>query len=116
MEIGFIGLGNMGGPMSRRLVEAGHKLTVFDTSKDALDRLVALGAQAATSPKDIADQLEHWFAEKAADGFNLLPPHVPGALNEFVDLVVPELQRRGLFRTEYEGAMLRQNLGVPYPQ
>lgn len=68
------------------------------------------------TPKDIADQLEHWFAEKAADGFNLLPPHVPGALNEFVDLVVPELQRRGLFRTEYEGAMLRQNLGVPYPQ
>jgi alkanesulfonate monooxygenase SsuD/methylene tetrahydromethanopterin reductase-like flavin-dependent oxidoreductase (luciferase family) len=68
------------------------------------------------TPKTIADRLEHWFVEKAADGFNLLPPHVPGALNEFVDLVVPELQRRGLFRTEYEGAMLRQNLGVPYPQ
>ena len=41
------------------------------------------------TPKQIADQLEHWFVEKAADGFNLLPPHVPGALNEFVDLVVP---------------------------
>ncbi len=68
------------------------------------------------TPRQIADELEHWFAEKAADGFNLLPPHVPGALNEFVDLVVPELQRRGLFRTEYEGAMLRQNLGVPFPQ
>jgi FMN-dependent oxidoreductase (nitrilotriacetate monooxygenase family) len=67
------------------------------------------------TPKTIADELERWFVEKAADGFNLLPPHVPGALNEFVDLVVPELQRRGLFRTEYEGAMLRQNLGVPFP-
>ncbi|GKQ53609.1 NAD(P)-dependent oxidoreductase [Bradyrhizobium sp. Ce-3] len=58
MEIGFIGLGKMGFPMARRLIEAGHKLTVFDTSKDARDRLVALGAQAATSPKDIADRVE----------------------------------------------------------
>lgn len=58
MEIGFIGLGKMGFPMARRLIEAGHRLTVFDTSKDALGRLVALGAQAATSPKDIADRVE----------------------------------------------------------
>ncbi|KRQ02309.1 oxidoreductase [Bradyrhizobium pachyrhizi] len=58
MEIGFIGLGKMGFPMARRLIEAGHKLTVFDTGKDALDRLVALGAVAATSPKDIADRVE----------------------------------------------------------
>jgi FMN-dependent oxidoreductase (nitrilotriacetate monooxygenase family) len=67
------------------------------------------------TPTTIADHLEQWFVEKAADGFNLLPPHVPGALNDFVDLVVPELQRRGLYRTEYEGAMLRQNLGLPFP-
>jgi len=67
------------------------------------------------TPQTIADELERWFVEKAADGFNLLPPHVPGAINEFVDLVVPELQRRGLFRTEYEGATLRENLGVPFP-
>src|SRR6476619_8372271 len=58
MEIGFIGLGKMGYPMARRLIEAGHQLTVFDTSKEALDRLVALGAQAAASPKDIADRCE----------------------------------------------------------
>ncbi|QOZ36806.1 NAD(P)-dependent oxidoreductase [Bradyrhizobium sp. CCBAU 53421] len=58
MEIGFIGLGKMGFPMARRLIEAGHKLTVFDTSKDARDRLVALGAAAATSPKDTADRVE----------------------------------------------------------
>lgn len=58
MEIGFIGLGNMGGPMSRRLVEAGHKLTVFDTRKEAVDKLVALGAQAASSPADVASRVE----------------------------------------------------------
>src|SRR5436190_22721108 len=58
MEIGFIGLGKMGFPMARRLIEAGHKLTVFDTQKAAVDRLVALGARAATSPKAIADEVE----------------------------------------------------------
>ncbi|HEX7920646.1 MAG TPA: NAD(P)-dependent oxidoreductase [Bradyrhizobium sp.] len=58
MEIGFIGLGKMGFPMARRLIEAGHKLTVFDMRKDAVDQLVALGAAAATSPKDIADRVE----------------------------------------------------------
>src|SRR6201987_3085000 len=58
MEIGFIGLGKMGFPMARRLIEAGHKLTVFDTQKAAMDRLVALGAKAGASPKDIADEIE----------------------------------------------------------
>lgn len=58
MEIGFIGLGKMGTPMARRLIEAGHQLTVFDTSRQATDRLVALGAQAASSPKDVADRRE----------------------------------------------------------
>src|SRR5690242_15275671 len=58
MEIGFIGLGKMGFPMARRLIEAGHKLTVFDTQKAAMDRLVALGARAGASPKAIADEVE----------------------------------------------------------
>lgn len=58
MEIGFIGLGKMGFPMARRLIEAGHQLTVFDTQKAAMDRLVALGARAGTSVKDIADEVE----------------------------------------------------------
>ena len=58
MDIGFIGLGKMGFPMARRLIEAGHKLTVFDTQKAAVDRLVALGARAGTSPKGIADEVE----------------------------------------------------------
>src|SRR3954466_9170607 len=58
MDIGFIGLGRMGTPMARRLVEAKHSLTVFDTEKAAVDRLVALGAKAASSPKDVADRVE----------------------------------------------------------
>ena len=58
MEIGFIGLGKMGGPMSRRLVAAGHKLTVFDARREAMEPLVALGAEAARSPADVADRVE----------------------------------------------------------
>ena len=58
MEIGFIGLGNMGFPMARRLVEAGHQLTVFDTRKEAVERLTARGAQAASSAKEVADRVE----------------------------------------------------------
>jgi FMN-dependent oxidoreductase (nitrilotriacetate monooxygenase family) len=63
----------------------------------------------------IVDQLEHWFVNHGSDGFNLLPLCMPSSLNDFVDRVVPELQRRGLFRTEYEGRTLRENLGVPRP-
>jgi hypothetical protein len=58
MEIGFIGLGNMGFPMARRLIEAKHQLVAFDTRKEVLDRLVALGALAASSAKDVADRTE----------------------------------------------------------
>src|SRR5262249_4333319 len=58
MDIGFIGLGKMGFPMARRLIEAGHTLTVFDTQKAAMERLVALGAKAAASPRDVADGVE----------------------------------------------------------
>ncbi|MGB6314555.1 MAG: NAD(P)-dependent oxidoreductase [Pseudolabrys sp.] len=58
MDIGFIGLGNMGQPMARRLIEAGHKLIVYDTRNDAVAPLVALGAQLAFSPADVADRVE----------------------------------------------------------
>src|SRR6201995_5950285 len=58
MEIGFIGLGKMGFPMARRLIEAKHRLVVFDSRKEVMDRLVALGAKAASSPKDVADRAE----------------------------------------------------------
>src|SRR5947199_10594824 len=58
MDIGFIGLGKMGFPMARRLIEAGHQLVVHDQRKEALDKLVALGATAALSPKQVADMAE----------------------------------------------------------
>jgi 3-hydroxyisobutyrate dehydrogenase-like beta-hydroxyacid dehydrogenase len=58
MDIGFIGLGKMGFPMARRLIEAGHHLIVFDTRKDVVEQLVARGAEAATSPRDVADRAE----------------------------------------------------------
>ncbi|URS59096.1 LLM class flavin-dependent oxidoreductase [Pseudomonas sp. Y39-6] len=63
----------------------------------------------------IADQLQIWFEQGAADGFNVLVPHLPGGLVDFAHHVVPELQRRGLFRTEYEGKTLRENLGLKRP-
>lgn len=68
------------------------------------------------SAVQIADTLQEWFENEAADGFNILPPWLPTGLNDFVDLVIPELQRRGLFRTAYEGTTLRANLGLPFPQ
>jgi hypothetical protein len=67
------------------------------------------------SVKQVADELESWFRDGAADGFNVLPSDVPGAINALVDKLVPELQRRGLFHTEYEGKTLRENLGLSRP-
>lgn len=66
----------------------------------------------AGTANDIADQLEAWFTGGAADGFNVMPAYFPGELTGFVDRVIPELQRRGLFRTSYEGTTLRANLGL----
>jgi len=68
------------------------------------------------TPERIADQLEEWFVSEAADGFNLLAPTYPTGLVDFIELVVPVLQRRGLFRTEYEASTLRGNLGLPIPE
>jgi FMN-dependent oxidoreductase (nitrilotriacetate monooxygenase family) len=65
------------------------------------------------TPEQIADDMQAWFEEGAADGFNICPSHLPGGLQDFAELVVPELQRRELFRTDYEGTTLRQNLGLP---
>jgi FMN-dependent oxidoreductase (nitrilotriacetate monooxygenase family) len=64
------------------------------------------------TPESIADSFEEWFVGKAADGFNILPPYFPGAFDDFVNLVVPILQRRGLFRHNYQGRTLRDHLGL----
>jgi FMN-dependent oxidoreductase (nitrilotriacetate monooxygenase family) len=67
-------------------------------------------------PKEVADRLEEWFTAPACDGFVVSATHVPGAYEDFVTFVVPELQRRGLFRNDYAGVTLRDNLGIPVPQ
>jgi alkanesulfonate monooxygenase SsuD/methylene tetrahydromethanopterin reductase-like flavin-dependent oxidoreductase (luciferase family) len=69
----------------------------------------------AGTPEQVADMMEDWFRSDAADGFSLSPNYLPGGLSDFVDEVVPILQKRGLFRTEYQGATLRENLGLPRP-
>ncbi len=68
------------------------------------------------TPRMIADQMEEWLTTNASDGFNILFPYLPEGLDDFVNLVIPELQRRGIFRTEYEGRTLRENLGLPRPE
>ncbi len=68
------------------------------------------------TPEEVADTLQEWFEARAADGFNILPAWFPGAFDEFVDQVVPILQRRGLFRTDYAGTTLRDHLGLARPR
>jgi FMN-dependent oxidoreductase (nitrilotriacetate monooxygenase family) len=81
---------------------------------------VALGGYGGLSftgsAKTIADEMQHWFESEACDGFNIMFPTIPGGVEDFVRWVVPELQRRGIFRREYEGATLREHLGLPRPK
>ena len=70
----------------------------------------------AGTPAMIADQMEEWLTSRGSDGFNIMFPFLPAGLDDFVDKVVPELQKRGIFRTEYEGRTLRENLGLPRPK
>ncbi|MCM2452629.1 LLM class flavin-dependent oxidoreductase [Agrobacterium vitis] len=67
------------------------------------------------TPEDIADRMQQWFETRAADGFNIMPPFFPEGLEDFTRLVVPILQERGLFRTDYSGVTLRDHLGVSRP-
>lgn len=69
----------------------------------------------AGTPEQVADAIVHWYQNGAADGFNIMPPVLPSGLESFVDHVVPILQRRGLFRTEYTGTTLRDHYGLPRP-
>ncbi|WP_445623350.1 MobA/MobL family protein [Lactiplantibacillus plantarum] len=71
--------------------------------------------QVVGTPQSVADQLQQWFEQDGADGFNIMSPWLPGGLDDFIELALPELRRRGLFRSEYEGATLRQHLGLARP-
>jgi FMN-dependent oxidoreductase (nitrilotriacetate monooxygenase family) len=81
---------------------------------------VALGGYGGLSftgsAKTIADEMQAWLEAEACDGFNIMFPTIPGGVEDFVRLVVPELQRRGIFRREYEGTTLRDHLGLPHPK
>ena len=72
--------------------------------------------QIVGTPEQIVDQLEERFLKGGADGFNVMAPYLPGGLEDFIEFVIPELRRRRLFRTEYEGRTLRENLGLPHPR
>ena len=105
------------GPLSRQrlLLEQARRdnLTLWElclANAGPRGHVLAVG-----TPAQVADVMEHWFLNGAADGFNVMPAWLPGSLKDFVDLVIPELQRRGLFRTEYEAMTLRKNLGLPRP-
>ncbi len=87
------------------------------TVRQLAQRLGGYGGHAFVgTPATIADQMEEWLVTRGSDGFNVMFPFLPAGLEDFVDRVVPELQRRGLFRSEYEGKTLRENLGLPRPK
>lgn len=86
------------------------------TVRQLAQRLGGYGGLAMVgTPAMIADRMQDWLETEACDGFNVMFPWLPGGLEEFVDHVVPELHRRGLFRREYEGRTLREHLGLPRP-
>lgn len=98
-----------------RVIELGKRENL--TVRQIAGRLGGYGGLGMLgTPAMIADQMEEWLVTEACDGFNVMFPYLPGGLDDFVDKVVPELQRRGLFRTEYEGTTLRENLGLPRPE
>ena len=109
------------------------ELPQTNQSRSGRDRLVALarrdsltvgqlaqmmggygGLSMVGTPATIADAMQEWLEADACDGFNIMFPYLPTGLDDFVDRVVPELQRRGIFRREYEGRTLRENLGLPW--
>ncbi|AIT25613.1 hypothetical protein D554_0436 [Bordetella holmesii 30539] len=71
--------------------------------------------QIVGTPERVADQLQQWFEEEGADGFNIMSPWLPGGLDDFIELALPELRRRGLVRTHYQGRTLRDHLGLRRP-
>jgi alkanesulfonate monooxygenase len=105
---------NAGKSSRERLVQVAKEKNL--TIRQLAHRVGGYGGLAFVgTPATIADGMRQWLEEAGSDGFNIMFPYLPGGLDDFVDKVVPELQARGLFRTEYEGATLRENLGLKRP-
>ena len=105
--------------------DGGHYASIVEMARKENLTIRQLGQRVAGAraknvikgtPKFIADYMQEWFEAEACDGFNIMPAYIPGALDDFCDMVIPILQQRGLFRKEYEGTTLRENLGLPRPQ
>lgn len=95
-------------------------LELAETEKLTIRQLAAKagsysGLAFVGTPQTIADEMEQWLDARASDGFNIMFPWLPAGLDDFVDRVVPELQRRGIYRRDYEGTTLRDHLGLPRP-
>jgi alkanesulfonate monooxygenase SsuD/methylene tetrahydromethanopterin reductase-like flavin-dependent oxidoreductase (luciferase family) len=98
-----------------RVVELGKRENL--TVRQLAQRLGGYSGLAMVgTPTSVADQMEEWLTSEGSDGFNVMFPYLPGGLDDFANKVVPELQRREIFRREYEGSTLRDNLGLPRPQ
>ncbi|MBN8928576.1 MAG: monooxygenase [Rhodospirillales bacterium 69-11] len=107
------GMSGMQAMRDRVMQETGRNPTVRDflnVTRRGRPREAIVG-----SGKEVADWFEEWFTARACDGFVIAGTHTPGSFEDFVKFVVPELQRRGLYQTEYKGATLRENLGLPRP-
>lgn len=109
-------------PISDQLRSRAELLTALARREDLTIRQLALRVAAGRghhivlgTPEEVADRMQEWFDGRAADGFNIMPPFFPEGLEDFTELVVPILQERGLFRTEYTGSTLRDHLGLTRP-
>jgi FMN-dependent oxidoreductase (nitrilotriacetate monooxygenase family) len=109
-------------PISDQLRSRAELLTALARRENLTIRQLALRVAAGRghhivlgTPVDVADRMQEWFETRAADGFNVMPPFFPEGLEDFTQLVVPILQERGLFRTDYTGSTLRDHLGVARP-
>ena len=130
MVLGYVDLSpySLDDPMPQNLPQSNLSQSTFQnvmdmarkenlTIKEVALRVAGARGKAVVkgSPTQIADQMEEWFRNSGCDGFNLMPPFLPGGLDDFVELVLPELRRRGLFRADYEGRTLREHLGLARP-
>lgn len=109
-------------PISDQLRSRAELLTALARRENLTIRQLALRVAAGRghhivlgTPVDVADRMQEWFETRAADGFNVMPPFFPEGLEDFTQLVVPILQERGLFRTDYKGSTLRDHLGLARP-